>query len=306
MVEKCKLCEEPSVIFISHQDRFLCKKHFVEYFENKFYKKIRQQGLLKRKIIVAVSGGKDSQTLWWLLSRYKIVEGLYIRLGLGEYEERVVEFLKEFAYKNSFPIKIYSFPEKFGVTVPELAKRRGQTLCSVCGKVKRYLLNRVPLEEGYDVLLTGHNLDDEVTSIMLDVLRWDLKALGKKGGDFLPKGSGFVGRAKPLAGFTDFEVELFAKIKKVPYVIEKCPHGVYTTRSDLKHLFDELEKRHPSLKRNFYKSFMMVRRHFKPFLETKPLGKCEVCGMPTRIKICSFCRLLGLGSDKNDSSVNFV
>ena len=68
----CKSCKKKPVIRLSNSNVDLCKKHFLEYFQKKVFKTIRQYNLINEgdHIGVAVSGGKDSLTLLYLMSLF--------------------------------------------------------------------------------------------------------------------------------------------------------------------------------------------------------------------------------------------
>ncbi len=297
MKELCQKCGEKAAIFISHQNKWLCEKHFNAYFFQKLEKTIKHYKLLskKDKIFLAVSGGKDSISLWDALSHigYRPI-GYYIKLGIGSHEDEIISIIKEFAEERGLEFRVFDFPEVYEKTVPEIAKEKNRRICSVCGLVKRYHFNYIATKEGFNVVVTGHNLDDEITSIAIDNIRWEIKELVRKDGPLMEEWHDkFARRAKPFALFTDEEIKLFAKIRGLKYYEKECPHhSIHSTRLDLKHMFNELEKSHPGIKIHYYKDFLKIKDIFKPYLEKLPLKECKICGMPTRIGVCAFCRLM--------------
>ncbi len=297
MKNLCQKCEKEAVIFIPHQGRWLCGKHFVSYFFQKLEKVIKHYRLLskKDKIFLAVSGGKDSISLWYALNHigYKPI-GYYIKLGLGPHEEEITSLISEFAEKNDLEFRVFDFPKVYGKTVVEIAEKKGRRICSVCGLVKRYHFNYIATKENFDVVVTGHNLDDEITSIAIDNIRWEIKELARKDGPLMEEwNERFAKRAKPFAFFTDEEIKLFADLKGIKYYEEPCPyHSIHSTRLDLKKVFNQLDELHPGIKVHYYKDFLKIKDIFKPYLEERPLKECKICKMPTRIGICAFCRLM--------------
>ncbi len=297
MKKTCQKCGKEAVIFISHQGRWLCEKHFKTYFFQKLEKTIKHYKLLskKDKIFLAVSGGKDSMSLWEALFHigYNPI-GYYIKLGLGPHEEDIIETISQFAEERGLTFRIFDFPKTYGKTVPEIAYKKNRRVCSVCGLVKRYHFNYLATKEGFDVVVTGHNLDDEITSIAIDNIRWEIKELGRKDGPLMEEWHDkFAKRAKPFALFTDEEIKLFADTMGIEYYERTCPfHGEHSTRFDLKRVFGEMDRLHPGFKVQYYKNFLKVKHVFEPYLEELPLKECKVCEMPTRIGICAFCRLI--------------
>ena len=299
-VHKCQKCDKDAAIFIPHQGRWLCTSHFKGYFFQKLEKIIKHYKMLTKndKIFLAVSGGKDSLSLWDALSKigYSPI-GYYIKLGLGSHEDDIITIIDKFAKERKLLFKVFDFPKTYHRTVLEIAREKKRRICSVCGLVKRYHFNYIALQENFTVVATGHNLDDEITSIGIETLKWKTKELGRKDGPVMKEWHiGFAKRIKPFAYFTDHEIEFYAHIRGLKYYEKECPfHSEKSTRSDLKKIFNYLDDIHPGTKVQFYKSFLKTKEIFVPHLEELPLKECEICGMPTRIGICSFCRLM----DKN-------
>ena len=72
----CSKCDNKAIIALQHGN--LCKKHFINYFEDKVFKTINRFQLLGRneKVCVAASGGKDSLTVLYLTKKYLEKNGL--------------------------------------------------------------------------------------------------------------------------------------------------------------------------------------------------------------------------------------
>src|SRR5215217_6491454 len=114
------------------------------------------------RVLVAVSGGKDSLALWDLLLELGYqADGLYLSLGIGAYSERSKAVCEEFASERGATLVVHDLAAEHGYTIPEAAGGTGRSSCGVCGLSKRYVFNKAALDGGYDVVCTGHNLDDE-------------------------------------------------------------------------------------------------------------------------------------------------
>ncbi len=81
-------------------------------------------------------------------------------LGIAGFSDASVEAVAEFASSRNLPWSQYSMKELFGWTVEEVRDRTRRNICSVCGTIKRQLLNRLTVREGYRAIISGHNLDD--------------------------------------------------------------------------------------------------------------------------------------------------
>ncbi len=297
---KCTLCDKEALIKISHQNRYLCGKHFTEYFERKFFKTIKKYsflrdektGKLHTKIVVATSGGKDSQVVAYLLAKNHFrPDLLFIDLGIKEFSEESAEAVKQLSERFSLKLHVVSIREKIGFSIKEIAGATGRAPCSVCGLVKRYWINRFAYDNGYEVVFTGHNLDDETSSLLGNLLDWSVRYLprgGLRGTVDHPK---LVKRAKPLALFTSREVKLYANLRKIPYSRARCPLGKGGVRTDFLKVLNRLEERHPGIKIRFYMGYNR-NIHLFQGMQKNPLRECSICGMPTRLEVCAYCSLI--------------
>jgi len=305
---RCKKCDQPAVIRM-HQHRLaLCKEHFVEWVLNRVADTIRSFRMFspKKKILVAVSGGKDSLVLWDILLKlgYK-ADGLHLNLGIGEYSERSLDYVLKFA--DSHPeadLIIVDIKERYGMSVPELAEAkkhgRGRKICSLCGLVKRHEMNRVANERGYDVVATGHNLDDEAATLLGNLLNWKIEYLAHQSPVLPSTYPGLVRKVRPLVRLYERETAAYALVEGIEYIREECPHALGAKSLLYKEILNRLEDEMPGAKQRFYMDFLKARREGLIKLQPPPaqqLHPCEVCGQPTSAPgKCAFCRLWEPGS----------
>lgn len=92
--------------------------------------------------------------------------------------------------------------EAYGFGVPELARLSGRVACSACGLSKRYIINQVAVEEGFRVVATGHNLDDEAAVLFGNLLNPQEETLSRQG-PVLPEKPGLAARVKPFYRFSE-------------------------------------------------------------------------------------------------------
>ncbi|MEJ2569374.1 MAG: hypothetical protein P8Y98_02420 [Anaerolineales bacterium] len=145
----------------------LCEEHFLDWIPQQTQRFIEKYGMFTKddRILVAISGGKDSLSLWDVLVRLGYhADGLYINLGIDDgtqYSSKSKRFAEDFAETNKLQLLSVATESSEGFTIPEASRRtlRGQDRpCSVCGLTKRHILNRVAREKNYDVLVTGMSL----------------------------------------------------------------------------------------------------------------------------------------------------
>jgi len=291
----CKRCRKKEADVILSAVRF-CDSCFIEYFERQVQRAIDGEKLGVRmfsrdvRILMAVSGGKDSMTLWNVLDDlgYETC-GLHIDLGIDEYSEASRAVVESFAASKNLDLIVVDLRKEFGKSLMELAVRDA---CSACGLVKRYLMNKVAYEEGFSVLATGHTLDDECATLLGNLTRWNLEFLQRQHPILESTHPKLVRKVKPLFRISDEETAVYARIKQLDFVREKCPLASGATSLSYKKALNELERRHPGLKKAFYLGFLKNKALFGE-QEGFELKECEACGMPTaNVGLCAFCKLL--------------
>ena len=122
---KCKKCDKEVVC------SELCRGHFVDYLEKKVRKTIRQYKLFNKndKIAVAVSGGKDSTVVLYMLHKMGYpVTGITVDALIGNYTKKNLENLKEVCNKHDINLKELNFREEFGHSlcyIQSIVKQKG-------------------------------------------------------------------------------------------------------------------------------------------------------------------------------------
>ncbi len=301
---RCRKCGAKAVINMRQHKLALCKEHFLEWFVEQTDRFIRKYRMFTRneRILVAVSGGKDSLALWDVLWRLGYqADGLYIALGIDGgigYSARSQALCEAFAAERGLKLHIVDIPGLYGASVPELAAltHRGKGKpCSVCGLVKRHEMNRIAHEMGYDVLATGHNLDDEVAVLFGNVMNWQTGYLRRQG-PVLPATPGFARKVKPFCRFYERETAAYALLRGIEYIYDECPFATGATSIYYKELLNRLEADKPGAKLRFYLGFLQAKQEglFGPSEEAPvAMHACEVCGQPTTAPgKCAFCRLV--------------
>ncbi len=174
--------------------------------------------------------------------------------------------------------------------VIKYSRRVGRPICSICGVIKRYVMNKIALDLGVDAIATGHNLDDLAQFIFSALFGGRADEL-RKLTLYTPSESGFVARIKPLGMLSGYEITLYADIEGIEYVKVTCPYAPTSGfRVAIARVLDELEKEHPGFKRYFVSNII---RNIIPRItpSTEEMKRCKYCGMPTSTDVCAFCRL---------------
>ncbi len=293
---RCRICRAKAAIFIPHHRLPLCAEHFLSWFEGYLKRTINKFKMFAptARVLVAVSGGKDSLVLWQALVNLGYeADGVFIDLGIDDFSIFSRRVAENFAEDLGRKLHVVSLERELGFGIPAL-KRRTKKYCSLCGSIKRYFLNRATRTLGYEVLVTGHNLDDEASALLGNVINWSIKYLGRKY-PVLPEGQGFPRKAKPLCRFTSFEIREYARLRRIEYLKERCPLSPEATRLVYAEILDRLEEQMPGTKLRFYldylrRAFPIFQEKVEDFLD-KDLIFCSRCGEPAVSDPCFVCRL---------------
>ncbi|HSR68981.1 MAG TPA: ATP-binding protein [Acidobacteriota bacterium] len=293
---KCTKCGGRAVIDLKRHNSGFCKEHFVEYFEGQIHKAIKEFRMFtpQDRILVAVSGGKDSLVLWDALMRFGYrADGLYIDLGIDDYAPASTRKVEEFVSRRPETVlRRVTLSRDYGYTIPQAASQLRRAACSPCGMSKRYIFNREALEGGYDVVCTGHNLDDEAAVLFGNMIRWQVGYLGRQFPVLEERDGGLIKKVKPLIRLTERETAAYAVLNGIDYMVEECPKAVGARSHLYKDLLNQLESRSPGSKQQFL--FGFYERGRPPFEEQRgvELTPCTECGQPTsREGRCAFCRM---------------
>lgn len=247
------------------------------------------------RVLVAVSGGKDSLGLWdILLDLGYRADGLYLGLGIGPYSDSSGEHTRAYTERRGATLLEVDIPATYGFDIPTGAAAARRVPCSACGLSKRHLFDQAAREGGYDAVATGHNLDDEAAVLLGNVLRWSTDYLGRQE-PVLPGGSGFVRKVKPLVRLGEREMAAYCVLSGIDYIVEECPMAEGNKHLGYKAALNVIEEASPGSKAAFYSGFLeRGLGHFRPEAEEDrgELRPCSSCGSPTPGDRCAFCRLV--------------
>jgi len=303
----CIKCQKKTVITLQHGD--LCSLHFLNYFEDKFFKTIKKYKLIDRndKICVASSGGKDSTAALYLTKRYfekydlplENFFALLIDEGIKLHRDDSLRNLEKFCQKENIKLKIVNVKDNFSTTIDQSAKKLreiGRKPCTVCGIWRRYLLNKYARIHGANKLITGHNLDDEAQAIIMNTFKANTNLaahLGPISG--VQDHKLFVRRIKPLYFCTNKEVEIYTKIKKWKLDYCNCVYSQEGYRSQVKKMLNEFEQKYPGTKQGIINSYLAIQHCIKEkFAKTEkdnPIKLCQNCDEPANNEVCNTCKL---------------
>lgn len=294
---KCNLCNEKAIAIIPYARLRLCRKHLMEYVERKVERALKRYKLVNKgwHVIVAVSGGKDSSTLLRILSKlskkymFKLT-ALYIDLGIRVYSDKSKRAVVKLVEQTGTPLIVVNVKEALGYSVPELAWKTRRPVCSVCGVVKRYILNAVAIELEAHAIALGHNLDDLIAYALKEFINQNLDQISKLGPKTETIDKLAVGRIRPLYEVYERESLLYVLASKTPFLPDECPH----VRRDslefmLKEQLNKLEEKFPGIKMSLARRLALNIDKY-PQLQQE-LSKCKACELIASGQLCSLCKL---------------
>ncbi len=301
----CARCNQKAVLQMRQHKLALCKTHYLEWVPQQVERAIEKYLMFssQERLLVAVSGGKDSLSLWDILIRLGYAaDGLYIGLGIEGstgYSTVSRQKAEAFAKARGLHLQVVDVKETYGSSVPVFAEQtqRGRAKpCSVCGAIKRHIMNEAASRGGYQVLVTGHNLDDEVATLFANTLSWSGSRLARQSPVLEATEDGFVRKAKPLCRMLEREMAAYALLSGIDYIYEECPFSEDANSLYYKEIFNRLEGDRPGAKQHFYIAFLDAKEKglFSPQADTgkENLHPCPTCGQPTSAPgECTFCRL---------------
>ncbi|MFA5223528.1 MAG: GNAT family N-acetyltransferase [Bacilli bacterium] len=203
------------------------------------------------KIVVGVSGGKDSLVLLYALN-------LYRKFAQCDFE--IIPVMLDLGFASFDPSAIQEYVKTLGMELvvadartvyPILLKHTkegGHLPCSICSRMKKAAINKVAKGLGAKKVAFAHHAEDAIETLFMNEL------YGGRIATFVPKmhlQKADIDFIRPLILCRESEIEKTAREEKFPVMKSPCPSDGFTTREDVKNLLAGIYKKYPDAKENF-------------------------------------------------------
>jgi len=296
-VPRCSLCPAPAVLFQRQTGLYLCGIHATADICDRVAATIREESMIAPgdRVAVALSGGKDSTALLMILSRLLpswegvSLVAITIDEGIAGYRDDTVRSAERLVQSLGVEHHSIAFADLFGDTLDELLKGREKEACTVCGILRKKALIVAAEEAGATKLATGHNLDDEAQSVLMNVLRGDLPRLVRNTG--APSSGQFLPRIKPLMRIAEKEIATWLLVNNAWTDLPECPYARHALRREVRSLLSSLEYRHPGTMQHLMESKKKIETYCAGSFVEEPIRRCRACGDPCSGELCQLCQL---------------
>jgi tRNA 2-thiocytidine biosynthesis protein TtcA len=245
-------------------DRFRTEKEERDHLERRLARDLARAigdfDLLKDgdRVMVAISGGKDSYTMLHLLRRFQRSAPIRIELVAVNIDQGhpgyPVETLRSWLEREEYPHRIVA-EDTYSVVKAKIPE--GKTYCSLCSRLRRGILYSLAQELGCTKIALGHHRDDALATLMLNlVFAGQLKAMPPK----LLSDDGANVVIRPLIFAAEAQIARFAALAGFPILpCDLCGSQENLQRKQMQRLLEEMERTNPGTKTSMLAALRNVR-----------------------------------------------
>ena len=284
----------------------LCKEHFSESIEKRVLRTIRKYNIFNKQgtIAVGLSGGKDSVALIHILDRLeKSFSGIHIAAvtineGIRGYRNGAIAITDKICQDLSIPHHSISFEETFGAPLDEVVHRArlkdlSLSACALCGILRRHALNNLAFSIGANWLATGHNMDDEAQTILINLVKGDERRFMRlKRTPKTPSHPRLVSRVRPLVLIKEREIVLYNLSCDLDFHDYPCPYADVALRNKIRDFLTQQEEKHQGTMRNIIKVHDAILESNLALDRKTEIKTCTLCGFSAESNVCKACQVL--------------
>ena len=257
------------------------------------------------KVAVGVSGGKDSLSLLYVLKMLfdqhpnngNELIAVTIDEGIDGYRDESLQIVKDFCAQLHIKREILSYQSLFGIDMDQaMIQRSSQKIssCSICGTFRRRAMDIAAETVEADIVATAHNMDDQLQTFMINLLAGDVERIGWIHPEPVQFTQAGLKKIKPFVEIYEYEIAFYALQREIPFQSEDCPYMNESIRTDLREFFNILEKDHPGIKYNAYRSMTKISKVLRSGIPPSETKKCSKCGRVSTGNMCSVCKTLNI------------
>ncbi|HKH85833.1 MAG TPA: TIGR00269 family protein [Nitrososphaera sp.] len=275
--------------------------------ESKAAKTISKYSMIEYgdKVAVGVSGGKDSLSLLYVLKMLfdqhpnngNELVAVTIDEGIKGYRDESLQIVKDFCAQLNIESKVLSYQSLFGIDMDQaMVQRSSQKIssCSMCGTFRRRAIDIAAETVEADIVATAHNMDDQLQTFMINLLAGDVERIGWIYPEPVQYTQTGMKKVKPFVEIYEYEIAFYALQRDIPFQSEECPYMNESIRTDLREFFNRLERDHPGIKYNAYRSMTKISKVLRSSMPPSQTKKCSRCARVSTGDICSVCRTLSI------------
>jgi uncharacterized protein (TIGR00269 family) len=330
----CSRCRSPAVLEQRYAGVALCRDHFLRSFTERAKHEVAKQGRLPEGLTaVALSGGKDSISALHFLREMtrgnpKVkLAAITVDEGIEGYRASAMEICRRVTDEWDIPWHIVRTKDLAGYSIDEYAagtagprdeelpmadrpsegpsglhqgeatQARPRPACSACGVFRRAGMNRLARDIGAAAVVTGHNLDDQAQTVLMNTLKGDLERaarLAPHTPEDVAHHPGLVRRILPFRSIPEKEVLLYAVLNGLPLHDEaECPYAARSHRFLLRDILVRLEEHNPGTRHALVKGAERLKPILQQALPAMAVVSCPECGEPTSGERCMACAMKG-------------
>ncbi|MCW3996936.1 MAG: TIGR00269 family protein [Candidatus Bathyarchaeota archaeon] len=304
--QTCTACKtRPALYHRQYSGETLCKKCFAQTIEDKVRQTITRYHMLQfdDHLAVAVSGGKDSLSLLYIMAKLHkhrprtTLTAVTVDEGIKGYRDQALQIANALCKKLNVPQHIVSFKDLYGLTLDEMIaqirkKNNKLTACAYCGVLRRKAINIGARQIHANKIATGHTLDDETQTILMNIIRGDIVRLAKEKPITSEVHPLFVQKIKPLCEIPEKESALYAYIKKIDFQDTPCPYASEALRNDIRGMLNRMEIKHVGVKFTVQRAMERLRPAIEETAKKENFRTCIECGEPSAMDLCKACEML--------------
>ena len=327
----CSRCSKNHAVMTRYSGEQVCKACFLREIEDKVRKTMARYKMLDAsdKLALAVSGGKDSTVLTRIVAKNhaNLLDrqarngcppvAITIDEGIARYRAESIDIAKHTCVDLGIDHVVFSFKDEFGMDLDDMIaamasdefqakieekQPEGQLKnafkiigkpCSICGVLRRRVLNDLAAGLHATKLATGHNLNDEAETFLINLFKGDVNRMGRAGAVLSEdEAAPFVKKIKPLQDVPQQDIVLYLYYIGGDFQDNPCPYARDNVfRGEARGMLARLEGNHPGTLFNIKKFMDVVYPVLATITNQKQFTECIKCGAPKSkdLDVCMAC-----------------